>query len=128
MHRVIVASLISTFALAASAATPPPANSAADSAPVQVTTGVTYPRLETAAIVQIDGDATLESLPSPTAMRLHVDVDAAGNVTSVEVVHPISRNVDAQVVRAVRMFHWQPASLDNHRVADSVDLIVEVQH
>lgn len=128
MKRILVASLLSSFALAAAAATPRPANNASTSVPVQVTTGVTAPQLENAAVVQINGDNYLDSIPTPATMLLHVDLNAAGTATKIQVVRPVSPVVDAEVVRAVRQFRWKPAMLDYQAVSSGVDLIVQVQH
>jgi hypothetical protein len=127
MRRILVASLLSSFALAASAATPKP-NSDATPARVAVTTGITAPTLGTAAIVHIDGDDSLSRYPSPATMQLRLNVDATGVTTHVQVVRSISPVVDAQVMRAVSKFHWHPAMLDNQAIPADLNLIVEVQH
>jgi len=127
MRRILVASLLSSFALAASAATPKP-NSDLATARVVVTTGITAPTLDTAAVVHIDGDDSLSSFPSPATMLLHLNVDASGATSQVQVVRPLSPVIDAQVVRAVGKFHWHPAMLDNQTISSDVNLVVQVQH
>lgn len=128
MKRILVASLISTFALAAVAATAQPANNANSAAPVHISTGVIAPKLETVPVVQINGDEALAEIPNPASMLLRVSLDNNGAVTRIQIVNPLSPDVDAQVVSAVRHFHWTPASLDNQKIPDTVDLAVEVQH
>jgi hypothetical protein len=128
MHRILVASLLASSALAAAAATPQPANNAVSSTPVQVTTGVTSPKLESAAVVQINSDGSLDSSLNPATMLLHVRLDNTGAVTQIQVVRPISPDVDTQVISAVRQFHWKPAMLDGRAIPDEVNLAVEVQH
>jgi len=127
MRRILVASLLSSFALAAYAATPKPGSDATP-ARVAVTTGITAPTLDTAAIVHIDGDDSLSAFPSPATMQLHLNVDATGATSQVQVVRSLSPVVDAQVVRAVSRFHWHPAMLDNQTIPADVNLIVQVQH
>jgi hypothetical protein len=132
MRRILVASLLSSFALAAFAATPTPKPTATPvSTPGSVrpvTTGITAPKLETAAVVHIDGDESLTSYPSPASMQIHLSVDATGATTQVQVVRSLSPVIDAQVVRAVSKFRWHPAMLDNQNIPADVNLMVDVQH
>jgi hypothetical protein len=124
MKRTLVASLLFSFSLAAFAATP----QSSISAPVRVTTGVTAPQLKDAAVVRIQGDNYLNSIPTPTTMLLHLSLDATGTPTRIQVVRSISPAVDAEVVRAVGQFHWKPARLDNRAVPSELDVHIQVRH
>jgi Gram-negative bacterial TonB protein C-terminal len=131
MHRILVASLLSSFALAAAAATPQPNNNAAAATSAtnqRVTTGVIAPRLNGSAVVHIHGDAVLDTCPNPAKMLVRLNLDATGNATDVEVLHSISPSVDARLIAAVRQLRWRPASLDNQPIPLTVNLTVEVQH
>jgi hypothetical protein len=128
MRRILVASLLSSFALAASAATPQPTKDASTTATSpMVTTGVTDAQLLHPATITIP-DAELSSFPNPARMILKVNVDETGTPTHVEVVQALTPTVDARVVKAVRQFHWRPAVLDNQTIPMDVNLVVEVQH
>ncbi|HTW50203.1 MAG TPA: energy transducer TonB [Acidobacteriaceae bacterium] len=123
--------MLSSFALAAAAATPQPNNNAADATSAttnRVTTGITAPQLSNSAVVHIPDDAILDTCPNPARMMVRLNLDARGNTTGAEVLHSISPAVDAHVIAAVRQFHWRPASLDNQPIPLTVNLTVEVQH
>ena len=131
MRRILVASLLSSFALAAAAATPHPTDNPAPSAPGtahRVSSGIAAPQLTTRATVHIAGDAILNTLPNPAELRVRLDLDGSGEATNVQMLNSISPRVDAQVIAAVRQFHWRPAVLDNQAIPLTVNLTVEVQH
>jgi TonB family protein len=131
MRRVLVASLLSAVTLAASAATPKPVtgtSAATTVIPHSVSTGITGPQLVHQATVHISADSALSTYPNPARMLLRLSLDNTGNPTSISVIRSISPRVDAQVVKAVRDFHWHPATLDNQNIPVDVNLIVEVQH
>jgi TonB family protein len=121
--------MLSSFALAATAATPHPTDNPTTSATVnRVTTGIAGPQLATRATVHIPGDAILDTYPNPAEVRVRLDLDAAGNASNLQILHSISPNVDAHVLAAVRQFHWRPAVLDNQTIPLTVNLTVEIQH
>lgn len=131
MRRILVASLLCSFALAAAAATPKPNLQSA--APVlaashPISTGVRGPRLLSPATVYIMAGRALTGYPSSMQMRLRVSLNAAGNTTGIQILQPLSPQVDAYVVQAVRSFRWRPAELDHQHIPVSVNLIVNVQH
>ena len=128
MRRILVASLLSSVALTAAAASPKPANDASTPATPMVTTGVTSAQLRYAAKINLPPTAALASLPNPAKMLLKVNLDQTGSPTHVEVVQSLTPELDARVVKAVRQFRWSPAVLDNQTIPIDVNLIVEVQH
>lgn len=131
MRPIVVASLLSAVTLAATAASAQPVSgtSAAITVPAHpVSTGITPPQLLNPAVVHISADTALSSWPSPAHMVLRLSLDKNGNPTSIDVVRSISPSVDAQVVKAVRDFHWRPATLDNQTIPVDVNVNVDVQH
>jgi TonB family protein len=128
MRRILVASLLSSVALTAAAASPKPANDASTPATPMVTTGVTSAQLRYAAKIDLPPTAALASLPNPAKMVLKLNLDQTGSPTHVEVVQSLTPELDARVVKAVRQFRWSPAVLDNQAIPIDVNLIVEVQH
>jgi len=128
MRRILVASLLSSVALTAAAASPKPANDASTPATPVVTTGVTSAQLRYAAKIDLPPTAALASLPNPAKMVLKLNLDQTGSPTHVEVVRSLTPELDARVVKAVRQFRWSPAVLDNQTIPIDVNLIVEVQH
>jgi protein TonB len=129
MRRILVASLLSSFALTAAAADTKPLNDASTPATLPaVTTGVTAAQLRYAAKIELPYTPELADTPNPAKMVLKVNVDDTGSPTHVEVVQPLSPTIDARVVQAVRQFRWRPAVLDNQTIPIDVNLIVEVQH
>jgi len=131
MRRILVASLLSSFALAATAATPHPTSNPAPSPQAtvtRVTTGIAGPQLSSAATIHIPGDAMLDTFPNPARMLVRVDLDSTGNATHIQVLRSLTPSIDAQVIAAVRQFRWRPATLDNQAIPLAVNLNVEVQH
>jgi TonB family protein len=131
MRRILVASLLSSFALAAAAATPKPnENPAAATSATEhrVTTGIIAPQLTGPAVVHITNEAALESWPSPVTMRLRLNLDANGSATDVQLLRSFSPTVDADVVAAVRKLRWSPATLDKQPIPLTVNLTVQVEH
>ena len=129
MHRILVASLLSSFALTAAAATPKPASDASGAAPaaVVVSTGVTQAQLLRSTKIDIPTDV-VQSFSNPAQLVLHVNLDETGTPTHVAVVHSINPEVDTRVMKAVRQFRWRPAVLDNQTIPVDVNLVIQVQH
>jgi Gram-negative bacterial TonB protein C-terminal len=129
MHRILVASLLSSFALTAAAATPKPASDATGAAPaaVVVSTGVTEAQLLRSTKIDIPTDV-VQSFSNPAELVLHVNLDETGTPTHVAVVHSINPEVDTRVMKAVRQFRWRPAVLDNQTIPVDVNLVIQVQH
>jgi TonB family protein len=131
MRRILVASLLSSFALAAAAATPQPninAAAATSATEHRVSTGITAPRLYGSAVVHIPDDVALETFPTPATMVVRLNLDATGTATGVQVLHSIAPAVDANVIAAVRQLRWRPATLDDQPIPLTVNLTVKVQH
>ena len=128
MRRILVASLLSSFALTAAAAPSKPTNDASTPATPMVTSGVTAAQLRYAAKIDLPYNAELATFPNPAKMVLKLNLDETGSLTHVEVVQSLSPTLDARVVKAVRQFRWRPAVLDNQTIPIDVNLIVEVQH
>jgi outer membrane biosynthesis protein TonB len=131
MRRILVASLLSSVALTAAAATHAPATDASGSTPSPVhavSTGITDAQLYYPTTIKVLGDAELSAFPNPAKVVLKVSVDATGTPTHVEVVQPLTPTLDAHLVKAVRQLHWRPAVLDNQTIPMDVNLVVQVQH
>ena len=131
MHRILVVTLFSSCALVAAAATPQPTHNAAALSPTsdtRVSTGVVAPRIDSTAVVHIQGDWILDTYPNPATMLVRLDVDSSGKATGIQIVHSISPRVDASVLEAVRQMRWRPAVLDNQPIAMTVNLTVAVEH
>lgn len=130
MRRILAASLLSSIALTASAATGKSANDAAasNSTPVRpVSTGVTSPRLLHSTRIEIPAADISDAFPNPARVVLSFNLDATGSPNNIQVVQPITQSVDARVVEAVRQFRWTPAVLDNQAIPLDMKLVVEVQ-
>jgi len=128
MRRILIASLLSSVALTAAAAPTKPANDASTPTNVVVSTGVNPPQLVTPGALHVSSNDDLSSYPSPAEVVLKVNVDATGTTSHVEVVHSLTPDLDARVVRAVSQLRWRPAVLDNQTIPASVNLVVQVQH
>jgi len=128
MRRILAASLLSSLALTAGAATMPSNDASTPAGDVRpVSTGVTAPQLVHSTHIEIPASEISDAYPNPARLILKVSLDATGTPTDVKVVKPISQNVDARVVAAVRSFRWRPAVLDNQTIPVGLNLVVEVQ-
>jgi TonB family protein len=127
MRRIILASLLSSVALTAAAATGKTPNDADTTAIRPVSTGVTSPRLVYSTKISISASELPPTLTS-THVVLKFNLDTTGTPQSIHVVEPLTQAIDARVVEAVRQFRWSPAVLNNQAVAIPMNLVVEVQH
>jgi len=127
MRRVLVACLLSSFALTALAATPQPAESTPTAAPM-ITTGVTVAELRSTTEIKLPNNADLSSFPNPARMVLKINLDDTGSPAHIAVIQSLTPELDARVIAAVRQFRWRPAVLDNQTIPMEVNLIVQVQH
>jgi TonB family protein len=133
MRSILVASLLSSLALTAAAATGKPVNDASSSSSNTtgtrpVSTGVTKPQLVYSTKIEIPEEMLVNAFSNPARVVLKVNLDATGSPTHVEVVEPFTQEVDALVLDAVRQFRWRPAVLDNQTIPIEMNLAVEVQH
>ena len=128
MRPILVATLLSSLALSAAAATPKPTDATgAAPASLVVSTGVTEAQLLRSANIYIPTDA-LDTHSNPAELVLRVSLDETGTPTGMHVVHSINPEVDSRVMKAVRSFRWRPAVLDNQTIPVDVNLVVDVQH
>ena len=125
MRRILVATLLSSFALTAAAATPNPAHDAAVDSARPVSTGVTGPQLYYSTRINIPADQIPTTLPAKVGLK--VSLDATGSPTNIQIVQPLTDAVDARVVEAVRQFRWRPAVLDNQTIPVDMNLTVQLQ-
>ncbi|MGB6689759.1 MAG: energy transducer TonB [Terracidiphilus sp.] len=132
MRRILTATLLSSFALTAAAATAQQANEASASAPAlsdvrPISTGVTAPQLVYSTKIELPAEEIPDAFPNLSRVVLKVKLDQTGSPTAIQVMQPLTQSIDARVVEAVRQFRWRPAVLDNQAVPASVNLIVNVQ-
>jgi len=132
MRSILVTGLLSSLAFTAAAATVHSSNDASVSTPASasvrpVSTGVTNPQLVYSTKIEIPADEVSASFPNPARVVLRLNLDRTGSPSAIHVVQPLSQNIDARVVEAVRQFRWSPAVLDNQPISSELNLIVQVQ-
>jgi TonB family protein len=127
MRRALLAVLLSSVALTATASPNPQMNDASAASSHPISTGVTSPRLVYTSRISIPADAMPTTMGSSTRVVLRVTLDETGSPSSVQVLHPVSPEIDDRVVSAVRQFRWTPAMLNNKAVPEDLTLTVEVQ-
>lgn len=132
MRRILVASLLSSLTLTAAAATGKPANDASAPTPAPgevrpVSTGVTSPQLVYSTRIEIPAGELSNAFPNPARLVLKFNLDNTGSPQKIQVLEPITQDVDARVVEAVKQFRWRPAVLDNQTIPVEMKLVVEVQ-
>jgi hypothetical protein len=128
MRRILVATLLSSLSLTASAATGKPTNDAAASTTDRpVSTGVTAPQLVYSTKISIAPSELPEAFSNPARIVLKFSLDKTGSPQGIQVVQPLTQTIDSKVVEAVRHFRWTPAVLNNQTVPIDMNLIVQVQ-
>ena len=131
MRRILAATLLSSIALTAAAATGKPANDAASTPAVTgvrpVSTGVTSPHLVYSTKINIPASEISSSFPNPARVVLKMNLDETGTPQNIQVIQALTQDVDARVVAAVKQFRWRPAVLDNQTIPVDLKLVVEVQ-
>lgn len=131
MRRAIVASLLSSLALTAAAASNPVNDASAATPPPQVarpiSTGITSPQMMYSTGIEIPASEIPDAFPNPARVVLKVSLDAGGSPTDIQVLQPLTQEVDARVVAAVKKFRWTPAVLDNMTIPFEMKLVVEVR-
>jgi TonB family protein len=130
MRRILVASfLLTPMLFAASAVASQPATDAAPTTQVRrVSTGIVAPHLLKSTNVDIPADAFDAIIPPDAEVGLKVNVDEQGNARDIQVVRPVSADLDSRVVAAVSKFRFAPATLDNQAIPLTIDLNVVVKH
>jgi TonB family protein len=127
LRRILVASLLSSFALSAAAATGKSANDAPLTSARPISTGVTVPQLVYSSKIS----SPTSELPSinfnSARVVLKFNLDKTGSPQGIQVVQPLTQSIDARVVEAVRHFRWTPAVLNNQAVPIEMNLVVQVQ-
>ncbi len=126
MRRIIIASLLSSLALSAAAATGKSANDAAPTSVRPISTGVTAPQLVYSSRISIPA-SDLPDINSSSRVVLKLNLDKTGSPQGIQVVQPLTQSIDARVVEAVRHFRWTPAVLNNQTVPIEMNLVVQVQ-
>jgi TonB family protein len=127
MRRALLAVLLSSVALTATAYPIPQMNDASAATSRPISTGVTSPRLVYTSRISIPTDAIPTTMGSSTRVVLKVKLDETGSPSNVQVLQPATPEIDARVVNAVRQFRWTPAILNNKAVPEELTLTVEVQ-
>src|SRR5579863_3388294 len=103
MRRILVASLLSSIALTAAAATGKPANDAVSTSVRPVSTGVTAPELVYSTKINIPS-SDLPTGSNNARVVLRFNLDKTGTPQAIQVIQPITQAIDTRVVAAVRKF------------------------
>ena len=131
MRRIIVASLLlspTLFTASAVASQPATDDAAATIKTTRVSTGVVAPQILKSASLNIPTDAFDAMLPPDAEVGLKVNIDEQGNARDIQVIKPMTADLDARVVSAVSKLRFTPAKLDNQAIPLSIDLNVVVKH
>jgi TonB family protein len=87
-------------------------NSAANTAPIRISTGVVAPKLVSS--VELSRDAALHAqlFPGDRTVVLDMTVDKSGKPTALKVVQSADDVTDHDVLATVSQFRYQPGTLD----------------
>ncbi len=121
------ASSVTPNALTASTAAEPAMDTNGAARPHRISTGVIAPKLISEPAIDVAiSDFNTWNLGS-RYMVLRFKVDEAGAPQNVEIVKPVSPDVDAKVLAAAHRFHFAPATLDNQAIPMNLDMRVNFQ-
>jgi hypothetical protein len=126
VRRVLLATLLSSLTLTATAATGKPATDATAPTTAPVSNAVTEPHLVYKPEIHIPESDLPLSMVTPDKVILALKLDETGRPTRIDLVKAINQTVDARVIAGVRQFRWTPAVVNNHTVPSDLTLIVEV--
>jgi len=93
----------------------------------KVSTGVIAPKVIEAVKVELPNDAVIQNFANHAQVVVSVTVGADGKAQDVHVTKSLTKQIDDQVVAAVRQFRFAPATLDNQAVTMSMNLTVVLQ-
>jgi TonB family protein len=127
MRPTILAALLLSPVLTASAVASTPKSDAVAPKNVRVTTGVIAPQIVDSSALRIPSGALGLYGASQAKVVLSFQVDEKGNAQGVRVVKSVNPTVDAAAVEGVLKSRFRPASLDNTAVPMEMNLTILVQ-
>lgn len=93
---------------------------------LRVSTGVTAPAILDTAVVEIPQGGSYQSIPAGAQVGLTLTVDQNGVPQNIRVVKSLNHDWDAEVIDAVRQFHFRPGSMDNNPIPMDMNLTVNI--
>jgi TonB family protein len=128
MRRILTpALLLGTMLIpVAAVASQPSTDASVPTGNLRVSTGVTAPAILDTAVVEIPQGNSYISIPAGAQVGLTLTVDQNGAPQNIRVVKSLNHDWDAQVIEAVRHFHFRPGSMDNQAIPVDMNLIVNI--
>lgn len=127
MRRILASSLVLSASLLPAAAFAAKPDGSITTHNVRVSTGVIAPTVLSAISVVPPSSMLAQSVPTPAHVGLDVTVDDQGQAKDIRVIQSLTPDWDANVVEAVRQFHFRPAKLDGQPFPMQIHLIVNIQ-
>ncbi len=93
----------------------------------RITTGVSTPEMIDPNSIHVSIADLGHFVPSEGQVVLSLKVDEKGNASHVQVVRPLTPEVNARLVSEVSKAHFRPAKLDNEAVAVDMNLVITVR-
>jgi hypothetical protein len=126
MRHILATGLVfSSLVLPAAAATKP-ADDAAATPTVRISTGVTAPSLLDSVGIAIPQGLPTDALPADAQIGLTLVVDKNGQPQNIHVVKGVNPFWDARVVDAVSKLHYRPGTIDAKPIPVDLNLIVNI--
>jgi len=127
MRPTLLAALLLSPVLTASAIASTPKSDAVTPKNVRISTGVTGPEIIDNSALRIPSGSLGLYGPSQAKVVLTFQVDEKGNAQGVRVVKSVNPTVDAAAVDGILKSHFRPAKLDNTAVPMELSLTIVVQ-
>ena len=114
----------SAGALSAHGTSQPVTDTPTVSEPLRISTGVVWPKLISEPDFHVSQDDLLGRDLSVTHMIVAFTVDEQGVPQNVHLVKSVNPIVDGRVIESVRQYRFEPATLDEQKIAVDVNMQV----
>lgn len=112
------------IALSAHGTSQPVTDIPTSSQPLRISTGVVWPKLIAEPALHLSSDDFDGRDLALAHMIVAFTVDEKGNPQNVHLLKSVNPMVDGRVVESVRKYRFEPATLDNQKIAVDVDMRV----
>jgi len=93
----------------------------------RISTGISTPEIIDPSSIHLSAADLGRMVPSEGQVVLSLKVDENGNASNVQIVRPLTPEVNARLVSEVSRAHFRPAKLDNQNVAVDMNLVITVR-
>jgi TonB family protein len=111
-------------AVSANGATQPVTDVPTASRPLRISTGVVWPKLISESAIHVSSDDFMGGDLTVAHMIVAFTVDENGKPQNVHLLRSVNPMVDERVIQSVRLYRFEPATLNNQKIAVDVNMRV----